>query len=182
MGEGRAESEPNIEWLIGRAAAPRRRGRVSGLAFEDDDAYGCDALVITTGTFLNGLVHIGPEQPAGRAGEPPSRDLAESLKVVRFRVGTAEDWNATAARSRKYRIRALCGDGRFTAERGDDRPSRFIPFGRIERPQTDCHLLHTNDRCEIWCARTRSLSAVQGQIAARPRYCPSLEDKIVRLS
>src|SRR3982751_4717548 len=49
---------------------------IAGLAFEDGDAYRCDALVITTGTFLNGLVHIGPEQhQAGRAGEPPSRDL-----------------------------------------------------------------------------------------------------------
>ena len=75
------ETEPNIEWLIGRAGRVLvEHGRVSGLAFEDGDEYGCRALVMTTGTFLNGLVHIGPEQlPAGRAGEPPSRDLADSL-------------------------------------------------------------------------------------------------------
>ena len=55
---------------------------------EDGDAYACRALVVTTGTFLNGLIHIGPEQhPAGRAGEPPSRELAESLKSFGFEWG-----------------------------------------------------------------------------------------------
>ena len=75
------ELEPNITWLIGRAGRILvEHGRVAGLAMEDGDSYSCRALVITTGTFLNGLVHIGPEQrPAGRADEPPSRDLAASL-------------------------------------------------------------------------------------------------------
>src|SRR5713101_5506260 len=73
------DSEPNIEWLIGRAGRVLvGHRRVVGLAMEDGDSYACRALVITTGTFLNGLVHIGAEQrPAGRAGEPPSVDLAE---------------------------------------------------------------------------------------------------------
>ena len=83
------EAEPNIEWLIGRAGRVLvEQGRVVGLAFEDGDAYGCEALVVTTGTFLNGLVHIGPEQhQAGRAGEAPSRLLAESLKSFGFEWG-----------------------------------------------------------------------------------------------
>src|SRR3954469_3876737 len=82
-------AEPNIEWLLGRAGRILvEHGRVAGLAFEDGDAYACRALVITTGTFLNGLVHIGPEQhPAGRAGEPPSRELADSLKAFGFEQG-----------------------------------------------------------------------------------------------
>ena len=77
------EAEPNIEWLIGRAGRVlTANGRVVGLAMEEGDEYGCAAVVLTTGTFLNGLIHIGPEQhPAGRAGEPPSRDLAEWLKT-----------------------------------------------------------------------------------------------------
>src|SRR3954470_11035596 len=59
------DAEPNIEWLIGKAGRIIvSNGRVTGLAFEDGDAYGCRALVITTGTFLNGLIHIGPEQHA----------------------------------------------------------------------------------------------------------------------
>src|SRR5215212_3641679 len=83
------EAEPNIDWLIGRAGRILvDHDRVAGLAFEEGSAYRCDALIITTGTFLNGLVHVGPEQhPAGRAGEPPSRDLAESLKSLGFECG-----------------------------------------------------------------------------------------------
>ena len=83
------DAEPNIEWLIGRAGRILvEHGRVVGLALEEGDAYACSALVVTTGTFLNGLVHIGPEQhPAGRAGEPPSRELAESLKSFGFEWG-----------------------------------------------------------------------------------------------
>src|SRR5262249_33836373 len=81
--------EPNIEWLIGKAGRVLTLdGHVRGLALEDGDAYGCRALVITAGTFLNGLTHIGPEQrPAGRAGEPPSQMLAESFKSFAFPRG-----------------------------------------------------------------------------------------------
>src|SRR5436309_9764785 len=76
------DAERNIEWLIGRAGRIlSSNGRIVGIAMEEGDAYSCRALVVTTGTFLNGLVHIGPEQyGAGRAGEPPSSELAESLK------------------------------------------------------------------------------------------------------
>src|SRR6478752_1816337 len=83
------EAEPNIEWLFGRAGRILvEHQRVAGLAMEDGDVYACRALVVTTGTFLNGLIHIGDEQrPSGRAGEPPSRDLAESLKSFGFAWG-----------------------------------------------------------------------------------------------
>src|SRR5437762_6567218 len=71
-------AEPNIEWLIGKAGRVLvEHGRIAGLAMENGDAYACRALVITTGTFLNGLIHIGPEQrPAGRMREPPAGELA----------------------------------------------------------------------------------------------------------
>src|SRR5438067_444298 len=83
------EREPNITWLFDRAGRILvEHDRVVGLAMEDGDSYACDALVITTGTFLNGLVHIGPEQrPAGRSDEPPSRDLSTSLKSFGFEWG-----------------------------------------------------------------------------------------------
>src|SRR3954447_15559212 len=83
------EAEPNIEWLIGRAGSILvENGRIAGLGFEEGDRIECAALVITTGTFLNGLVHVGPDQrPAGRAGEPPSQELAESLKSFAFTWG-----------------------------------------------------------------------------------------------
>src|SRR5471032_284727 len=83
------DAEPNIEWIIGRAGRPIiEHGQIVGLAMEDGDAYRARSLVVTTGTFLNGLVHIGDEQyPSGRAGEPPSRELAESLKACGFDYG-----------------------------------------------------------------------------------------------
>src|SRR5215813_4213610 len=79
----------NIEWLLGRAGEILLSGsRVVGLAFEDGERHECDALVVTTGTFLNGLIHVGREQrPAGRHGEPPSQSLAESIRGLGFQMG-----------------------------------------------------------------------------------------------
>src|SRR6187551_3192635 len=83
------DTEPNITWLFGKVGRVLTSGgRVVGVAIEEGDAIRCSALVVTTGTFLNGLIHIGPEQrPAGRAGEPPSHDLAESLRAMGFEIG-----------------------------------------------------------------------------------------------
>jgi tRNA uridine 5-carboxymethylaminomethyl modification enzyme len=82
-------NQPNVSWVVGRVGAVRTAcNRVIGINMEDGDAYECAALVITTGTFLDGLVHIGPEQhPSGRHGEPPSRDLAASIRSLGFTVG-----------------------------------------------------------------------------------------------
>jgi tRNA uridine 5-carboxymethylaminomethyl modification enzyme len=176
---------PNIEWLLGRAGRILvQHGRVAGLALEDGDTYECDALVITTGTFLNGLVHIGPEQhPSGRAGEPPSRDLAESLKSFGFAWGRLKTGTPPRLDRQSIDFERCVADGRFTVERGDDPP---VPFsflsGRMNREQTDCHLLHTNERVrDLVRANIDDSPLFNGQIRGiGPRYCPSLEDKIVR--
>jgi tRNA uridine 5-carboxymethylaminomethyl modification enzyme len=179
------DAERNVEWLIGKAGRVLvEHGHVVGLALEDGDAYACRALVITTGTFLNGLVHIGPEQhPAGRAGEPPSRDLAESLKSFGFEWGRLK--TGTPPRLDRESIdfaRAVAAD-HFVVERGDASP---VPFSflssAIDRPQVDCHLLHTNDRVRDLVRGNIAQSPLfNGQIrGVGPRYCPSLEDKIVR--
>src|SRR5438067_7181751 len=75
------DAEPNVEWLIGKAGRILvEHDHIAGLALEGGDSYACRSLIVTTGTFLNGLIHIGPEQhAAGRHGEPPSRELAQSL-------------------------------------------------------------------------------------------------------
>ena len=159
-------------------------GRVVGLAFEDGDAFGCKALVVTTGTFLNGLVHIGPEQhPSGRAGEPPSKDLAESLKSFGFDWGRLKTGTPPRLDRESIDFDRCVSDGRFEVERGDD-PA--VPFsflsGPIERAQTDCYLIHTNDRVrDLVRANLDQSPLFNGQIRGiGPRYCPSLEDKIVR--
>ena len=103
-------AEPNIEWIFGKAGRILvEHGRIAGLAMEDGDAYRCRALVVTTGTFLNGLIHIGPEQhPAGRAGEPPSRELAWSLKSHGFVHGRLK--TGTPPRlDRRAIIQPVCG-------------------------------------------------------------------------
>src|SRR5687767_8250048 len=83
------EREPNITWIFGKAGAVLvDGGRVVGLAMEGGDTHSASAVVVTTGTFLNGLIHVGDEQrPAGRHGEPPSRDLAQSLRSFGFEMG-----------------------------------------------------------------------------------------------
>ena len=173
------ERAPNVSWIIGRAGRILTRGgRVSGLALESGDVYTCAALVVTTGTFLNGLVHIGPEQrPAGRAGEPPSHELAESLKALGF------TWGRLKTGTPPRLSRSSIDFSRFEAERGDVRP---VPFSfctdSIDRPQIDCHLLYTTDRVHELVREHIGLSPLfNGQITGTgPRYCPSLEDKVVR--
>src|SRR5437899_9362808 len=179
------DAEPHIEWLLGRAGRIQvTNGRVAGLEMEDGDSYACRALIVTTGTFLNGLVHIGPERhPAGRAGEPPSRDLAESLKSFGFEWGRLKTGTPPRLDRESIDFARQVERGAFRVERGDDPP---VPFsfltGEIERPQVECHLLHTNDRVrDLVRANIDRSPLFNGQIRGiGPRYCPSLEDKIVR--
>ena len=179
------DAEPNIEWLIGRAGRVLvENGRVVGLAMEDGDAYSCRALVITTGTFLNGLVHIGPEQrPAGRVDEPPSRELAESLKSMAFEWGRLKTGTPPRLDRESIDFERQVERGVFSVERGDDPPVLFSFLSApVARTQIDCHLLHTNDRVrDLVRANIDQSPLFNGQIRGiGPRYCPSLEDKIVR--
>src|SRR3954470_9144364 len=173
------ERQANVSWIIGKAGRILvENGRVAGLAMEDGDVYQCDALVVTTGTFLNGLVHVGPERrPAGRAGEPPSRDLADSLKSFGFAWGRLK--TGTPPRLHKRSIDFT----RFSEERGDD---PVVPFSftsaTIDRPQISCHLVYTTERVHALVRDHIGLSPLyNGQISGiGPRYCPSLEDKVMR--
>jgi tRNA uridine 5-carboxymethylaminomethyl modification enzyme len=179
------DREVNIEWIIGRAGRLLvSNQRIVGLAMEDGDAYSCDALVVTTGTFLNGLIHIGSEQrPAGRAGEPASRELATSLKSFGFTWGRLKTGTPPRLDRESIAFERCVADGTFQVERGDDPP---VPFsfltGKMERSQIDCHLIHTNERVrDIVRANVSRSPLFNGQIEGiGPRYCPSLEDKIVR--
>jgi len=179
------DAEPNVEWLIGCAGRVLvSGGRVVGLALEEGDAYACDALVVTTGTFLNGVIHIGSEQhPAGRAGEPPSRELAESLRGFGFEIGRLKTGTPPRLDRATIDFDRHVRDERFHVERGDSSP---VPFsflsGVIDRPQIDCYVIHTNDRVrDLVRANIDRSPLFNGQIRGiGPRYCPSLEDKIVR--
>ena len=173
------ERVPNITWLFRRAGRIlSAAGRVTGLAFEEGDAVRCSSLVVTTGTFLNGLVHVGDEQrPAGRANEPPTRELAESLRATGVEMGRLK--TGTPPRLDRRTI----DFSRFVEERGDD---PIVPFSfltkRVSRPQISCHVVHTSDRLhEIVRASIARSPLYNGQIKGiGPRYCPSLEDKVMR--
>jgi len=178
-------AEPNITWLLGKAGRILTRdGGVIGIAMEDGDAFECGALVVTTGTFLNGLIHVGPEQrPAGRHGEPPSEELSESIRSFGVDMGRLKTGTPPRLDRKSIDFDARVDEGVFAEERGDRVP---VPFSfDTTRPlcnQVRCWLIHTNDRIRDLVRRHIGQSPLfNGQIKGiGPRYCPSLEDKIMR--
>jgi tRNA uridine 5-carboxymethylaminomethyl modification enzyme len=175
----RLSREAAITWVFEPVVAIDVHGdRVTGVLLNDGSRIEASAVVVTTGTFLNGLVHIGREQrPAGRAEEPPSIALAESIKRLGLKWGRLK--TGTPPRLHRDSI----DFSRLQEERGDDPP---VPFsyltGRLERRQISCHLLHTTERVrELVHERIGDSPLYNGQIKGiGPRYCPSLEDKIMR--
>ena len=179
------DAEPNVTWVIGRAGRVLiEHGRVVGVALEEGDRYACGAVIVTTGTFLNGLVHVGPEQrPAGRADEPPSRALAESLKAVGFDWGRLKTGTPPRLDRRTIDFERGVARGVFSVEPGDEQPTPFsFLTARLDVDQVPCYLAHTIDRVHDIVRRNVGRSPLfNGQIrGVGPRYCPSLEDKIVR--
>lgn len=173
------DGQPNVSWVVGRAGRIVLNGQgVTGLEFEDGSEVACRALVVTTGTFLNGLVHVGDEQrPAGRFGEPPTRRLADSLALIGFEMGRLKTGTPPRLDRRSIDF------SRFLEEAGDD---PIVPFSflsrRITRAQVACHIVHTTEALHDVVRRNINRSPLyNGQITGiGPRYCPSLEDKIMR--
>jgi tRNA uridine 5-carboxymethylaminomethyl modification enzyme len=179
------DREPGITWMLGRAGRVLyAHGRVTGLAMEDGDRHDCQALVVTTGTFLNGLVHVGAERhPAGRRGEPPARELAESIRAFGFEMGRLKTGTPPRLSARSIDIERGVRDGVFQEECGDAETSAFS-FMATARPRNAirCWVLHTNtDVRDLVRAHISESPLYNGQITGiGPRYCPSLEDKIMR--
>ena len=155
-----------------------RNGKAKGVRTLDGTELDSRAVILTPGTFLNGLIHIGLRSyPAGRANEPPAVDLAESLKrmglrSLRLKTGTPMrldrntiDWDV------------------FTPQPGDDEP---VPFSfrtkRILENKVVCHLGYTNQRTHAVIRRNLDKSPLySGRIRGiGPRYCPSIEDKVMK--
>lgn len=143
-------------------------------------AYHAKAVVLTTGTFLRGLIHRGSERiPAGRAGEAPSIGLSDTLYGLDLRMGRLK--TGTPARLRKSSIDWES----LEQQAADDEP---VPFSfltdRITVPQITCAITRTTEATHQIIADNLGQSAVySGAIAGRgPRYCPSIEDKVVRFA
>ncbi|UES42348.1 tRNA uridine-5-carboxymethylaminomethyl(34) synthesis enzyme MnmG [Roseibium aggregatum] len=161
-----------------RFAVDGEKRSVSGIELADGRVINCRAIVLTSGTFLRGLIHIGDKKiPAGRSGEAPALGLSESLEEIGFDLGRLK--TGTPAR---LDGRTIHWD-RLEEQPGDDDP---IPFStltdRIETPQIPCHITRTTPETHRIIRENLSRSAMySGEIKGRgPRYCPSIEDKIVR--
>ena len=154
-------------------------GRISGLKTGRAE-FLCGAVILTTGTFLRGMIHIGDERvPAGRFGDLPSNRLSESLLAAGFRLGRLK--TGTPARL----------DGRtidwtgLERQSGDSEPEPFSYLTRrITTPQIDCFITRTTPEGHAIIRDNLHRAAIHsGAITGRgPRYCPSIEDKVVRFS
>ncbi|MBM4040580.1 MAG: tRNA uridine-5-carboxymethylaminomethyl(34) synthesis enzyme MnmG [Planctomycetes bacterium] len=135
-------------------------------------------VVLTTGTFLNGMVHLGEQQtPAGRAGEPPALGISDDLRRLGFEVGRLTTNTPPRLHGGTIDYSVL------TPQYGDDPPRPFsFSTAAIQRPSIPCHMAHTNERThEIVRASAHRSAEMSGRaVGAVPRYCPSIEAKVVR--
>ncbi len=152
--------------------------KVKGVIDELGVFYGSKAVILATGTFLRGLIHIGPRKiPAGRAGEFPSNELAEQLKKIGFVLGRMK--TGTPARLDRNSI----DFSKFEEQKGEEEPVPFSLFTKkIPLPQISCHFGKTNRRTHEIIKNYIHLSPLyNGSIQGTPaRYCPSIEDKIMK--
>jgi tRNA uridine 5-carboxymethylaminomethyl modification enzyme len=153
-------------------------GRVVGVRTDDGAAHAARAVIVTTGTFLNGLIHMGDQRKeAGRVGEPPSKHLSRSLLGVELQLGRLK--TGTVPRVDRKTIN---WDG-LEEQVGDEPLPKFSFWdSRIELPQVACYITYTNERTHQVIRDNLSKSALySGAITGvGPRYCPSIEDKIVK--
>ena len=157
-----------------------RHGRMAGIELQDGRRFGAPAVVIATGTFLNGVVHTGRQTyKAGRAGEPSSIELAEALKRLGFPVGRLKTGTPPRLDGRTVEWSA------FQPQRPDEVP---VPFSfatdEILQPQLNCYVGYTSKKVHEAIRQNLHLSPLySGKIRGiGPRYCPSIEDKIVKFA
>jgi tRNA uridine 5-carboxymethylaminomethyl modification enzyme len=152
--------------------------RVLGLKLRDGRTLLAGATIITTGTFLNGLIHCGEERyPAGRSGEPASVLLGEALRALGLRTCRLKTGTPPRLDGRTIHWE------RFEEQPGDADPTPFsFRTTKIPQRQISCHIAHTTpETLEIIRANVHRSAMYSGQIEGiGPRYCPSIEDKIVK--
>ena len=170
---------PNLEVIEAEVddLLPDER-RVTGVKLVDARAIGADAVVLTTGTFLSGLIHIGEKQiPAGRVGEAPALGLSRTLARLEFALGRLKTGTPPRLDGRTIDWQGL------EMQPADDPPEPFSMLTeKIENPQISCGITRTTAATHaVIRANVHRSPMYSGQIQSRgPRYCPSIEDKIVR--
>ncbi len=179
--KGAVESYPLLHVKQGMAEALIvQKNKCLGVVTSLGEELFAGATVITTGTFLNGLIHIGTyQEPAGRAGDQPSIGLSQALLNLGFRMGRLKTGTVPRLDEKTINFNML------EKQRGDDPPCFFSFFHRKPpQPQVPCYITYTNKQTHDIIRENLHLSAMYcGQITGiGPRYCPSIEDKIVRFS
>lgn len=180
----RVESAPRLSVGVGLAAGFFvEKGRLAGIRTERGEVLRCRSAVVTTGTFLKGLLHVGTTQrPAGRWNEPPAISLSDALRELGLRLARMK--TGTPPRVRSDSI----DRSRMTESPGDERPVPFSFRSRSEafprQPQVLCWLTHTTPQVHDLIRENLPNSPLySGAILGRgPRYCPSIEDKVVRFA
>ncbi|MCL5776654.1 tRNA uridine-5-carboxymethylaminomethyl(34) synthesis enzyme MnmG [Limibaculum sp. FT325] len=155
-------------------------GRLAGVRLGGGGEIACRAVVLTTGTFLRGVIHVGTEsRPAGRIGDPASNRLAAMIRDLGLPVGRLK--TGTPPRLDRRTI----DHAQLEAQPGDEEPSffSFLTMG-LQAPQVPCHITHTNSRTHEIIRENLGRSAMySGRIeGVGPRYCPSIEDKVARFA
>ena len=154
--------------------------RVIGVEMQDSRRFGAKAVIIATGTFLNGTIHTGRKTfSAGRAGEPASIELAENLKKHGFPVGRLKTGTPPRLDGRTIDWDA------FEPQPPDEKPVAFsFSTEKIEQPQIQCHIGYTSNRLHQTIRDNLHQSPLySGKITGiGPRYCPSIEDKVVKFA
>ncbi len=155
--------------------------RVRGVITKMGVRYDCDAVIVTTGTFLRGLIHIGESKmEAGRAGEPAAYSLSDTLKRLGFELGRLKTGTPPRLNRRSIDF------SKMDVQAGDEP----VPFFSYRTPRTfhveqlPCYLTYTTERTrEVIQANLHRSPLYSGQIrGVGPRYCPSIEDKIVKFA
>ncbi len=175
------ESTPNLELRQGMVIDLLvRQDKIQGVVMQDGRRIAAEAVIIAAGTFLNGLVHTGRRTyTAGRAGEPASIELAETLKRLGFPVGRLKTGTPPRLDGRTIEWAA------FESQEADERPVAFsFSTERIEQPQIKCYIGYTtNSLHEAIRKNLHESPLYSGQIKGTgPRYCPSIEDKVVKFA
>lgn len=176
------ETQPKLDIIEGEVIDFLMEGEntVRGVRLADESEISASAVVLTSGTFLNGVIHIGNQSKSGgRMGDRPSIKLAERLKSFDLPLGRLKTGTPPRLDGRTINWDVL------DSQPGDDEPTLFSFMSKsVSAPQIACGITHTNERTHEIIRDNLELSAMYGGHieGVGPRYCPSIEDKIVRFS
>lgn len=171
----------NLDLIIGQVTDLEiKDNTISSVIIDDSKEIKVSKVVLTTGTFLSGVIHIGDKKiKAGRYGEDPSDKLSNTLKRVGFNLGRLK--TGTPARIKKDSI----DYSSLEIQSGDEVPTPFSELiSNIEVKQINCHITYTNSKThEVIRSNIKKSAIYSGEIdSVGPRYCPSIEDKIMRFA